>query len=101
MPTPIDTLRTSCRRVSCRAFAMPSLLKPPIPPAGCRQRWHQLYGSARSLAIAEAVESDTRPYLVIARDARELDQLRAELEFFLGEIGRASCRERGEVSVVG
>ncbi|HEU4592106.1 MAG TPA: hypothetical protein VFS13_14460, partial [Steroidobacteraceae bacterium] len=63
---------------------MPSLLKPPVPPAGARQRWHQLYGSARSLAIAEAVESDTRPYLVIARDARELDQLRAELGFFLG-----------------
>ena len=64
---------------------MPSLLKPPVPPARARQRWHQLYGSARSLAIAEAVESDTRPYLVIARDARELDQLRAELGFFLGD----------------
>jgi transcription-repair coupling factor (superfamily II helicase) len=63
---------------------MPSLLHPPIPPPRARQRWHQLYGSARSLAIAEAVESDTRPWLVIARDARELDQLRAELGFFLG-----------------
>jgi transcription-repair coupling factor (superfamily II helicase) len=63
---------------------MPSLLKPPIPPAGARRRWHQLYGSARSLAIAEAVEADPRPYLVIARDARELDQLRSELGFFLG-----------------
>jgi transcription-repair coupling factor (superfamily II helicase) len=63
---------------------MLSLLKPPIPRGVSRQRWHQLYGSARSLAIAEAVEADSRPYLVIARDARELDQLRAELEFFLG-----------------
>ncbi|HKU89277.1 MAG TPA: transcription-repair coupling factor [Steroidobacteraceae bacterium] len=63
---------------------MPSLLHPPLPAPRARQRWHQLYGSARSLAIAEAVESDTRPYLVIARDARELDQLRAELGFFLG-----------------
>jgi transcription-repair coupling factor (superfamily II helicase) len=63
---------------------MPSLLKPPVPRSGSRQRWHQLYGSARSLAIAEAVEADSRPYLVIARDARELDQLRSELEFFLG-----------------
>ncbi|HET9865018.1 MAG TPA: transcription-repair coupling factor [Steroidobacteraceae bacterium] len=70
---------------------MPSLLKPPVPPAGARQRWHQLYGSARSLAIAEAVESDERPWLVIARDARELDQLRAELGFFLG-LGRDSTR---------
>jgi transcription-repair coupling factor (superfamily II helicase) len=43
-----------------------------------------LYGAARSLALAEAIEADSRPYLVIARDARELDQLRAELGFFLG-----------------
>jgi transcription-repair coupling factor (superfamily II helicase) len=63
---------------------MPTLLHPPIPAPGSRQRWHQLYGSARSLALAEAVESETRPYLVIARDARELDQLRSELAFFLG-----------------
>src|SRR3982751_325000 len=63
---------------------MPSLLHPPLPAPRARQRWHQLYGSARSLAIAEAVEADSRPYLVIARDARELDQLRAELTFFLG-----------------
>ena len=63
---------------------MPTLLHPPIPASRSRQRWHQLYGSARSLALAEAVESDTRPYLVIARDARELDQLRSELAFFLG-----------------
>jgi transcription-repair coupling factor (superfamily II helicase) len=64
---------------------MPALLKPPVPAHKSRQRWHQLYGSARSLALAEAVESDTRPYLVIARDARELDQLRSELAFFLGD----------------
>jgi transcription-repair coupling factor (superfamily II helicase) len=63
---------------------MPALLHPVLPRPHARQRWHQLYGSARSLALAEAVESDTRPYLVIARDARELDQLRAELAFFLG-----------------
>src|SRR3954447_26728112 len=70
---------------------MPSLLHPPIPALKARQRWHQLYGSARSLAIAEAVESDTRPYLVIARDTRELDQLRAELGFFLGQ-GKGTTR---------
>jgi transcription-repair coupling factor (superfamily II helicase) len=64
---------------------MPSLLHPPLPPPNARRRWHQLYGSARSLALAEAIEADSRPYLVIARDARELDQLRAELGFFLGE----------------
>src|SRR5689334_12245300 len=67
---------------------MSALLKPPLPSAHGRQRWHQLYGSARSLALAEAISADSRPYLVIARDARELDQLRAELGFFLGDAGR-------------
>jgi transcription-repair coupling factor (superfamily II helicase) len=67
---------------------MPAILHPPVPAPRARQRWHQLYGSARSLALAEAVEADHRPYLVIARDARELDQLRAELEFFLGDAHR-------------
>jgi transcription-repair coupling factor (superfamily II helicase) len=63
---------------------MSALLNPPLPPAQGRQRWHQLYGSARSLALAEAIAADSRPYLVIARDARELDSLRAEIGFFLG-----------------
>jgi transcription-repair coupling factor (superfamily II helicase) len=63
---------------------MPALLHPPTPKPQAHQRWHQLYGAARSLALAEAIEADSRPYLVIARDARELDQLRAELGFFLG-----------------
>jgi transcription-repair coupling factor (superfamily II helicase) len=63
---------------------MSALLNPPLPSALGRQRWHQLYGSARSLALAEAISADSRAYLVIARDARELDQLRAELGFFLG-----------------
>jgi len=67
---------------------VPTLLHPPIPASQTRQRWHQLYGSARSLALAEALDSDTRPYLVIARDARELDQLRSELAFFLGDPRR-------------
>src|SRR5688572_5964310 len=67
---------------------MPALLHPPLPQPQARQRWHQLYGAARSLALAEAIEADSRPYLVIARDARELDQLRAELGFFLGDPAR-------------
>jgi len=76
---------------------MPSLLQPPLPASHARQRWHQLYGSARSLAIAEAVETDSRPYLVIARDARELDLLRAELGFFLGDDSRIHALPDWEV----
>ena len=76
---------------------MPSLLQPPLPASHARQRWHQLYGSARSLAIAEAVETDSRPYLVIARDARELDLLRAELGFFLGDASRIHALPDWEV----
>src|SRR5215510_6837072 len=76
---------------------MPSLLHPPRPASRARQRWHQLYGSARSLAIAEAVEADSRPHLVIARDARELDQLRSELGFFLGDVSRIHALPDWEV----
>ncbi len=63
---------------------MSTFLNPPLPALRGLARWRQLYGSARSLALAEAIAADSRPYLVIARDARELDQLRAELGFFLG-----------------
>jgi transcription-repair coupling factor (superfamily II helicase) len=47
-------------------------------------RWHQLYGSAAALALAEAARSDPRPYVLIADSARELERLSAELRFFAG-----------------
>ncbi|MGH8140745.1 MAG: transcription-repair coupling factor [Steroidobacteraceae bacterium] len=62
------------------------LLKPPVPSA--RQRrlsWHQLYGSAAALALAEAARSDQRLYVLVADDARELERLSSELRFFAGE----------------
>src|SRR5690348_14862433 len=65
---------------------MAALLHPAPPAPRAHVRWHQLYGAARSLALAEAIAADSRPYLVIARDARELDGLRAELGFFLGSV---------------
>ncbi len=79
---------------------MPALLHPPIPPPQGRQRWHQLYGAARSLALAEAIEADSRPYLVIARDARELDQLRAELGFFLGQKSGSKGQDTSRIHVL-
>ncbi|HZQ34808.1 MAG TPA: CarD family transcriptional regulator, partial [Dehalococcoidia bacterium] len=62
------------------------LLKPPVPTS--RQRrlaWHQLHGSAAALALAEATHSDQRLYVVVADDARGLERLSAELQFFAGE----------------
>ena len=65
---------------------MPSLLHPPVPTAANRRlRWHQLYGSAAALALAEATQLDRRLYVVIADAARELERLTAELRFFVGE----------------
>jgi transcription-repair coupling factor (superfamily II helicase) len=62
---------------------MISLLHPPLPDAGSpRLRWHQLYGSAAALALAEAVSVDRRLYVLIADGARELERLTAELRFF-------------------
>jgi transcription-repair coupling factor (superfamily II helicase) len=65
---------------------MSSLLHPPVPsPTQRRLRWHQLYGSAAALALAEATRADRRLYVVIADDARELERLTAELRFFAGD----------------
>src|SRR5580700_5731303 len=64
---------------------MPSLLNPPLPAGAHRRlRWHQLYGSAAALALAEATRADRRLYVVIADAARELDRLTAEVRFFAG-----------------
>ena len=65
---------------------MSLLLKPPVPTS--RQRrlsWHQLYGSAAALALAEATRSDQRLYVVVTDDARELERLSSELQFFAGD----------------
>jgi transcription-repair coupling factor (superfamily II helicase) len=65
---------------------MSSLLNPPTPAAsGARVRWHQLYGSAAALALAEAMRADRRLYVLIADAPRNLDQLTAELRFFGGD----------------
>src|SRR5579859_3255652 len=65
---------------------MPALLHPPLPStAHPRLAWHQLYGSAAALALAEALCADARLYVVIADGARELERLTAELRFFAGE----------------
>jgi transcription-repair coupling factor (superfamily II helicase) len=65
---------------------MSALLNPPIPaPSGARVRWHQLYGSAAALALAEAARADRRLYVLIADAARNLDQLTAQLRFFAGD----------------
>jgi transcription-repair coupling factor (superfamily II helicase) len=65
---------------------MTLLLNPPRPDDRvARLRWHELPGSARALAIAEAAAADDRLYLVITADARSLDDLERELRFFAGD----------------
>jgi transcription-repair coupling factor (superfamily II helicase) len=62
---------------------MSALLHPPTPSRATPQlSWHQLYGSAAALALAEAARADRRLYVLIADGARELEQLSAELRFF-------------------
>ena len=64
---------------------MPALLNPPVPSSTTRKlRWHQLYGSAAALALAEATRGDHRLYVVIVDAARDLERLTAELKFFAG-----------------
>jgi transcription-repair coupling factor (superfamily II helicase) len=65
---------------------MSALLHPPTPSAAApRLRWHQLYGSAAALALAEAAQADRRLYVLIAASARELERLSAELRFFAAD----------------
>ena len=65
---------------------MSSLLHAPVPSAASPHlRWHQLYGSAAALALAEATGADPRLYVLIADGARELERLTAELRFFAGD----------------
>jgi transcription-repair coupling factor (superfamily II helicase) len=62
---------------------MSALLRPPVPSAKRpKLRWHQLYGSAAALALAEAMQADPRLYIIVADGARELERLSAELQFF-------------------
>ena len=64
---------------------MPMLLHPPLPSAtDSPWRWSGLHGSARALALAEAVSSDSRPWVFVAADTRELERLAEELRFFGG-----------------
>ncbi|MEO6368968.1 MAG: transcription-repair coupling factor [Steroidobacteraceae bacterium] len=58
---------------------------PPLPDRGSPERhWPQCHSSARALSIASAATADPRLWVVLADDARSLDQLRRELEFFAG-----------------
>ena len=62
---------------------MPALLQPPVPSAASPHlRWNSLHGSARALALAEAVSQDPRLWVGIVAGSRELERLGAELRFF-------------------
>ena len=69
------------------APAKPAQTASPLAPAlpgrpGEALRWSRLYGSARGLAIVAAARRHTGPVLVIAADAREMQQLEDELRFY-------------------
>ncbi|MBU6378067.1 MAG: transcription-repair coupling factor [Gammaproteobacteria bacterium] len=62
---------------------MSRLLRPLLPQSGRPQvHWTGLHGSATALALAEAADADSRPWLVIEADSRSLERRRAELGFF-------------------
>ena len=61
------------------------LLQPPLPTAASPHcHWHSLHGSARALALAEAVAADSRAWAHVCADIRDLERLSAELRFFAG-----------------
>ncbi|HET7650762.1 MAG TPA: transcription-repair coupling factor [Gammaproteobacteria bacterium] len=59
-------------------------LTPVLPgPTRPAVRWGQLYGSSSALALATAAQQASAPMLVVAPSAREAEQLRDELDFYL------------------
>jgi len=68
---------------------MRSPLDPVLPTGpGDHQRWDGLYGSARSLAISQAVRQHPALVLLVVADSSAAEQLGSELEFFLGQDPR-------------
>lgn len=64
---------------------MSAILNPLLPDNSQTEvRWRQLHGSTGSLALAEAAQRADGPLIVIAANSRELEQRRAELQFFGG-----------------
>ena len=60
-----------------------SLFEPLLPDASCRHvRWHQLYGSAPSLALAEAAARAGGLLLVVCASTREVERRAAEIGFY-------------------
>ncbi|MEO6081068.1 MAG: transcription-repair coupling factor [Steroidobacteraceae bacterium] len=58
---------------------------PPLPDRNApHQLWPDSHSSARALTVAAAAQTDSRLWVVLADDARSLQQLRRELEFFAG-----------------
>jgi transcription-repair coupling factor (superfamily II helicase) len=58
----------------------------PAPPASAAtaRHWPSLHSSGLALALVNAARADRRLWVVLAEDARRLDALRRELEFFAG-----------------
>ncbi|MBP7615532.1 MAG: hypothetical protein KA756_07760, partial [Steroidobacteraceae bacterium] len=60
-----------------------SILEPPIPDGSHQHvRWHQLYGSAPSLALAEAAARADGLLLVVCTNSREVERRAAEIGFY-------------------
>jgi transcription-repair coupling factor (superfamily II helicase) len=65
---------------------MATLLHPPRPSTAAPHcHWRRLRGSARALAVAEAVAEDGRPWVLLVSDTRSLERMAAELRFFGGD----------------
>lgn len=74
--------------MSVKALHSP-LTPPALPERPGLHRWGRLYGAARALAVARALEAHPGPGVVIVPDTREAEGLARELEFFL-DLDRTS-----------
>ncbi len=64
----------------------PLLLYPPTADSPDRPlSWHGLVGAAEAVAIARAIETDPRLYVVVTDDSHSAAQMERAIRFFLGE----------------
>jgi len=66
---------------------MTTIYNPPLPQdAHFASHWQQTFGSATSLALANAAANSEGPLLLICQDNESVEQLKRELRYFCGKL---------------
>ena len=76
------SMKTAPVRPALFPMSASALLQPPLPHSGHEIVWGGLHGAATGLSLVEAMQQADAPLLVVLDDARQLQMLQLEIEFF-------------------